>query len=70
MSNETKNILEELETSDYKYGFVTDIETDTIGRGLNEDVIRLISEKKGEPEWMLERRLQAYRHWLTLEHPQ
>ena len=70
MSNETKNILEELETSDYKYGFVTDIETDMIGRGLNEDVIRLISEKKGEPEWMLERRLQAYRHWLTMKHPQ
>ena len=69
MENETKNILEELETSDYKYGFVTDIETETIGRGLNEDVIRLISEKKGEPEWMLERRLKAYRHWLTLEHP-
>ena len=69
MSNETKNILEELETSDYKYGFVSDIETETIGRGLSEDVVRLISEKKGEPEWMLESRLKAYRHWLTLEHP-
>ena len=65
-----KDILQELETSEYKYGFVTDIETETIGRGLSEDVIRLISEKKGEPEWMLERRLKAYRHWLTLEHPQ
>ena len=69
MSNETKNILEELETSDYKYGFVSDIETETIGRGLSEDVVRLISAKKGEPEWMLEQRLKAYRHWLTLEHP-
>ena len=64
-----KDILNSLETSEYKYGFVTDIETETIGRGLSEDVIRLISEKKGEPEWMLERRLKAYRHWLTLEHP-
>ena len=69
MSNDSKNILQELETSDYKYGFVTDIETETIGRGLTEDTIRLISEKKGEPEWMLERRLKAFRHWLTLEHP-
>ena len=69
MSNETKNILQELETSDYKYGFVSDIETETIGRGLSEEVIRLISQKKEEPEWMLERRLQAYRHWLTLKHP-
>ena len=69
MSNETKNILEELESSDYKYGFVSDIETETIGRGLSEDVVRLISAKKGEPEWMLEQRLKAYRHWLTLEHP-
>ena len=64
-----KDILNSLETSEYKYGFVTDIETDTIGRGLSEDVIRLISEKKGEPEWMLERRLKAYRHWLTMKHP-
>ena len=55
-----KDILQELETSEYKYGFVTDIETETIGRGLSEDVIRLISEKKGEPEWMLERRSH---HW-------
>ena len=52
-----KDILHELETSEYKYGFVTDIETETIGRGLSEEVVRLISEKKGEPEWMLERRL-------------
>ena len=64
-----KDILNSLETSEYKYGFVTDIETETIGRGLSEDVIRLISEKKGEPEWMLERRLKAYRHWLTMKHP-
>ena len=56
-----KEILESLE-GEYKYGFTTDIETETIARGLNEDVIRLISQKKEEPEWMLERRLKAFRH--------
>ncbi|OLC74863.1 MAG: Fe-S cluster assembly protein SufB [Gemmatimonadetes bacterium 13_1_40CM_4_69_8] len=53
----------------YKYGFVTDIEADAVPPGLNEDVIRLISQKKGEPEFMLEWRLKAYRHWLTLKEP-
>ena len=53
----------------YKYGFTTDIHTDIIGRGLSEEVVRLISAKKGEPEWLLEFRLKAYRHWLTLEMP-
>ncbi|MDE5858538.1 MAG: Fe-S cluster assembly protein SufB, partial [Muribaculaceae bacterium] len=56
-------------TDEYKYGFVSDIETDIIPRGINEDVIRLISRKKGEPEWLLEFRLAAYRHWLTLKMP-
>ncbi len=51
---------------EYKYGFVSDIESDVIPKGLSEEVVRLISEKKGEPEWMLEWRLKAYRHWLTL----
>ncbi|MBO7312845.1 MAG: Fe-S cluster assembly protein SufB, partial [Alistipes sp.] len=69
MEKSTKDIIQELETKEYEYGFVSDIETDTIARGLSEEVVRLISEKKGEPEWMLERRLKAYRHWLTLEHP-
>lgn len=54
---------------EYKYGFVTDIETDTIEKGLNEDVVRLISTKKNEPEWLLNFRLKAYRHWLTLAEP-
>ena len=54
---------------EYKYGFVTDIESDMIPRGLSEDTIRLIVEKKNEPEWMLEFRLKAYRHWLTLTEP-
>jgi len=55
---------------DYKYGFTTDIETDIIPKGLNEDVIRLISAKKGEPEWLLDFRLKAFRHWKTLTPPQ
>jgi len=53
----------------YKYGFVTDIESDVVPPGLNEDVIRLISEKKGEPAWMLEWRLRAYRQWLKMAEP-
>ncbi len=58
-----------LANREYKYGFVTDIETETIPKGLNEDTIRLISAKKNEPEWMLEFRLKAYRHWLKMEEP-
>ena len=63
------NILDDVTKSDYKYGFVTDIETDVIQKGLNEDVIRLISSKKEEPEWLLEYRLKAYKYWLTLDVP-
>ena len=55
--------------NEYKYGFTTDIETETIPRGLNEDVVRLISQKKGEPEWLTVYRLKAYRHWLTMTMP-
>src|SRR5918994_1231703 len=58
-----------LAKQEYKYGFVTDIESDMIPRGLTEDTIRLIVEKKNEPEWMLEFRLKAYRHWLTMTEP-
>ena len=61
--------IESLATQEYKWGFVTDIEADAIPRGLNEDIIRLISSKKREPEWMLEWRLKAYRHWLTMKEP-
>jgi Fe-S cluster assembly protein SufB len=61
--------IEELAGAEYKYGFVTDIESDTIPKGLNEDVIRLISSKKQEPEWLLEWRLKAYRRWLEMEEP-
>ncbi len=63
-------ILTELTTQDYKYGFTTDVETEVIDKGLNEDVVRLISSKKEEPEWMLEFRLKAYRHWLTMKTPE
>lgn len=59
----------ELGNTDYKYGFETDIETDSVRKGLNEDIIRLISSKKNEPDFMLEYRLKAFRHWLTLEEP-
>ena len=64
------NILKKLADKAYEFGFVSKIKTDIIERGLNEDTIRLISSKKNEPEWMLELRLTAYRHWLTMEMPQ
>lgn len=63
------DIIGDVTNGEYKYGFVSNIDTDVIPRGLNEDVIRLISKKKGEPEWLLEFRLKAYRHWLTLKMP-
>ena len=62
--------IEALANQEYKYGFVTDIEAETIPRGLNEDIVRTISAKKNEPAWMLEWRLKAYRHWLTMEEPE
>ena len=61
--------LETLATSDYKFGWVTDIEQESAPPGLNEDIIRFISEKKNEPDWLLEWRLKAYRHWLTMTDP-
>ncbi|MDE6115751.1 MAG: Fe-S cluster assembly protein SufB [Muribaculum sp.] len=64
------DIIKNVTGDDYKYGFVTDIDTDVIPKGLNEDVVRLISKKKNEPEWLLEFRLKAYRHWLTLKMPE
>ena len=62
-------VLDEVTSSEYKYGFYTDIETETAPKGLTEDTIRFISAKKNEPEWMLEYRLKAFRHWLKLEEP-
>ena len=69
MAVESTNILEEVTSGEYKYGFITDIDSDSIASGLTEDVVRYISMKKNEPEWMLDFRLKAYRHWLTLEMP-
>jgi Fe-S cluster assembly protein SufB len=69
MSSAT-NTIEELALQDYKAGFVTDIEMDTVPKGLNEDIVRIISAKKREPEWMLEWRLKAFRKWLTMKEPQ
>lgn len=64
------NFVNDVTDSDYKYGFVTDVETEVIPKGLNEDIVRLISEKKGEPDWLLEYRLKAFKHWTTLEMPE
>jgi Fe-S cluster assembly protein SufB len=63
------NNVEELATREYKYGFVTEVEQETVPPGINEDVIRLISAKKREPEWLLDWRLKAFRHWLTMTEP-
>jgi len=68
MSTNHEN-MEELVGKDYEHGFVTDIDTDTVAPGLNEDTIAFISKKKEEPKWLLEWRLKAYRHWLTMEDP-
>ena len=67
--SESTNTIETIANQEYKWGFVSDIEADSIPRGLNEDVVRLISAKKHEPEWLLEWRLKAYRHWLTMTEP-
>src|SRR6267154_1201578 len=68
MSTATETI-EDLVKTEYKYGFVTDVETESTPPGLSEDTIRLISHKKNEPEWLLDWRLKAYRHWLTMQEP-
>lgn len=69
MESDTNKILDEVTKSDYKYGFVTDIETEFAPKGLTEETIRYISGKKSEPEFMLEFRLKAYHHWLTMKQP-
>ena len=69
MASTNDTILQNATQSDYKYGFTSDIATDIVAPGLNEDVIKFISAKKGEPEWLLEFRLKAYRYWLTLKMP-
>lgn len=62
--------IEDKLQDNYKYGFVTDIETEDFPKGLSEEIVRLISQRKNEPEWLLDYRIKAYRHWLTLEHPE
>ncbi len=69
MEEQDNKILTELTGSEYKYGFTTDVETETIPKGLNEEIVRMISAKKGEPEWMLAYRLEAYRRWKTMTMP-
>ena len=68
-NGDSGEILADATSGEYKYGFVTDIDTDIVPPGLSEDVIRLISAKKGEPEWLLDFRLKAYRKWLTMKMP-
>ena len=68
MSTSTE-VIEQLANTEYKYGFVTDVEQDIAPKGLNEDIVRLISSKKQEPEWLLEWRLKAYRAWLKMTEP-
>ena len=69
VNNTNNEYVKKLTEQKYEFGFTTDVHTEIIEKGLNEDVIRLISAKKGEPEWMLEFRLKAYRHWLTMTQP-
>ncbi|MBC8159082.1 MAG: Fe-S cluster assembly protein SufB, partial [Alphaproteobacteria bacterium] len=68
-ASDTVEQIRSLTEEKYKYGFVTDIETETIPKGLNEDTVRFISAKKNEPDWLLEARLKAFRLWQTLEEP-
>jgi FeS assembly protein SufB len=70
MEDNSNDILDEITTGEYKYGFETKVDTEYAPKGLNEDIIRIISDKKGEPEWMLEFRLKAFRYWQTLKMPQ
>jgi Fe-S cluster assembly protein SufB len=68
-TSETVEQVQTLADDGYKHGFVTDIEMETAPKGLSEDTVRFISAKKNEPEWLLEWRLTAYRHWLTMPEP-
>ena len=68
MSTSTE-VIQDLANREYQYGFFTDIEQEAIPRGLSEEIVRLISAKKNEPDWLLEWRLKAYRTWLTMNEP-
>jgi len=67
--NNEQTLIQEIADKKYEYGFTTEVKTDIIEKGLNEDIVRLISEKKGEPEWLLDFRLKAFRYWQTIEVP-
>ncbi|MBG0861102.1 MAG: Fe-S cluster assembly protein SufB, partial [Bacteroidales bacterium] len=69
MEKDQDNIINDVTSGEYKYGFYSDIETEKIPKGLNEDVIRTISQKKDEPGWLLEFRLKAFQHWQTMKMP-
>ena len=69
-TNSDNSLVKEITGEKYRYGFTTDVHTEIFDRGLNENTVRMISSKKGEPEWMLEFRLKAYNHWLTMKMPQ
>nr|MCR4827121.1 Fe-S cluster assembly protein SufB [Bacteroidales bacterium] len=66
---EQKDILKDITDKEYEYGFVSDIDIEDFPKGLNEDIVRRISQRKGEPDWLLEFRLKAYRYWITLKEP-
>lgn len=65
----SQKLIEDITSREYQYGFKSDVESDVFPKGLSEDVVRMISAKKNEPEFMLEFRLKAYRHWVTLTEP-
>ena len=66
---ETVDVVESIDVDAYKYGFVTDIESEKAPKGLSEEIVRFISAKKNEPDWLTEWRLAAYRRWLTMDEP-
>ena len=66
---ETIDRVKSIDVSEYKYGFFSEIESEKAPKGLNEDIVRFISAKKNEPEWLTEWRLEAYRRWLTMQEP-
>ena len=69
MEEKNNDFVRQVANKEYEYGFTTDVQTEIIDNGLNEDIVRLISQKKGEPDWLLEFRLKAFRHWQTLKQP-
>ena len=69
MEDTEKDIIQEVTSEEYKWGFTTDIDTETIRKGLDEDIVRLISKKKNEPEWLLKFRLEAFHRWQKMKEP-